>query len=558
VVKIEPDADLLEIITRGSAHGITIQDASGHLIYANDAAARMCDFGSGDEMRRAPAEAIVERFEILDEDGLPLPPEDLPGRRAARGERDPEAIVRFRSRSGGDDRWSLVRARPIFDDHGRLLHVVNVFADVTADHSSREARSFLADATRELPRSLDREGMLQRVARLAVPRMADWCAVDLLEPDGSLALVASAHIDPAKAEWARGSRRRSPLEVGDGSGVARAVRTGSSRLIPDVTDGSLDLGSFGEPELGEDAEHIRPRSVMYLPLIARGRTMGAITMVRSDPGRRYTEDDLRLAEDLATRMAFALDNARLYEERDHVARSLQQRLLPKSLPQIPGIDVAAHYFAAGDVLLAGGDFYDLFEMDDGSWKAVIGDVCGKGPGAAALMGFVRFTTRAVSRQDTKPSEALVKLNRALLEELDAGQGEFCTAAVVRVRPHDRGARLTVAVAGHPLPIILRANGDVEEAGAPGTLLGIFEDIDVSDEVVDLHMGDTLVMLTDGVLEAGRDRRWDSHVIPELLRSSIGLPPEEIADRIEAAVADVDDRRIDDVAILVMRCRADPF
>ena len=95
VVKIEPDADLLEIITRGSAHGITIQDASGHLIYANDAAARMCDFGSGDEMRRAPAEAIVERFEILDEDGLPLPPEDLPGRRAARGERDPEAIVRF-------------------------------------------------------------------------------------------------------------------------------------------------------------------------------------------------------------------------------------------------------------------------------------------------------------------------------------------------------------------------------------------------------------------------------------------------------------------------------
>jgi serine phosphatase RsbU (regulator of sigma subunit) len=316
----------------------------------------------------------------------------------------------------------------------------------------------------------------------------------------------------------------------------------------------IDAADITDPELLEVIQRLDLSSIMYIPLTARGRILGVLTMVWAESGKHYSEDDLRLAEDLGSRAAFAIDNARLYRERDHVARSLQERLLPKTLPQIPGIDVAARYVPAGDVLQAGGDFYDLFEMDDGTWKAVIGDVCGKGPEAAALMGFVRFTTRAVSRQDTKPSEALVKLNRALLEELEAGKGEFCTAAVVRIRPHDDGARLTVAVAGHPLPLVLRADGEMEEAGVPGTLLGIFEDIDVSDRIVDLHPGDVLVMLTDGVLEAGRGRGWETEVIRGLLADSAGMSPEAIADRIEATVSGVEDRRTDDIAVLVMRCR----
>jgi serine phosphatase RsbU (regulator of sigma subunit) len=235
-------------------------------------------------------------------------------------------------------------------------------------------------------------------------------------------------------------------------------------------------------------------------------------------------------------------------------RSLQERLLPKALPRIPGIDVATRYLAAEDELLAGGDFYDLFEMDDGDWKAVIGDVCGKGPDAAALMGFVRFTLRAVSRQDTKPSEALVKLNRALLEETGEGSDEFCTAAVVRIRQREDGLRLTVAVAGHPLPLIVRASGSVEEAGAPGTLLGIFGEIEVSDQVVDLHPGDAIVMLTDGVSEAGRDPAWQGQVIQQVLEDSARMRPDDIADRILQAVRNLDGRRLDDVAVLVMQCR----
>lgn len=551
----DPSWDVLEIITSSSADGITIQDATGTLIYANDAAARMSGFASGREMQQATTEEIVGRFELLDEDGLPLPVGKLPGRRAFRGEREPEAVVRFQRRSGGDDRWALVRATPLFDSRGQVRHVVNVFVDITADRARRAAQSFLADATQELARSLNWEATIQRVAQLAVPVIADWCSVDVLEPDGSLSLIALAHVDPTMIEWAHELRRRFPPQATDTTGVANVVRTGVSELVPEVTQEMIDAADISDPDLLDIIKRLRLSSIMHVPLIARGRTIGALTLVWAESGRRYSEEDLALAEDLAGRAAFAIDNGRLYRERDHAARSLQARLLPKSLPDIPGVDVAARYLAAGDVLQAGGDFYDLFEMDDGSWKAVIGDVCGKGPEAAALMGFVRFTTRAVSRQDTKPSEALVKLNRALLEELEEGKGEFCTAAVVRIRPHEDGARLTVAVAGHPLPQIVRANGDVEEAGVAGTLLGVFEDLDVSDRIVDLHPGDAVVLLTDGVFEAGRDEKWQTEVIPLLLATSAGLSPDAIADRIEAAVSGIDDRRTDDVAVLVIKVRA---
>ena len=249
----------------------------------------------------------------------------------------------------------------------------------------------------------------------------------------------------------------------------------------------IDAANITDPELLDVVERLQLSSVMYVPLIARGRILGTLTMCGRSPGSTIPKRDLRLAEDLASqRRSPSTTLGSIGSEITQLARCRNGSA--EVAPAHPGVDVAARYLPAGDVLQAGGDFYDLFEMDDGTWKAVIGDVCGKGPEAAALMGFVRFTTRAVSRQDTKPSEALVKLNRALLEELDEGKGEFCTAAVVRIRPYDEGVRLTVAVAGHPLPLVVRANGDVEEAGVPGTLLGVFEEIDISEQTVDLHRG----------------------------------------------------------------------
>ena len=554
LARIEPALDVLDIITSSSADGITIQDVTGRLVYANDAAGRMCGFASGKEMQQAPIELILGRFQMLDEEGTPLALERLPGRRAMAGEPEPEAVVGFRDLASGEERWALVRATPLFDDLGKVRNVVNVFIDITGDQKRRLGQSFLTDASRALwHSSLDWGATLRKVAQLAVPKLADWCSVDVLEPDGSLSLIAIAHVDPEKVEWAYELRRRFPIAPDDPSGVANVVRTGVSELIPEITQEMIDAADIEDPELLDVLERLQLSSVMTIPLVARRKVVGALTMVWAESGKHYDEEDLRLAEDLAGRAAFAIDNARLYEERDHVARTLQARLLPKSLPRMPGMDVAARYVPANDVLQAGGDFYDLFELDDGSWKAVIGDVCGKGPEAAALMGFVRFTTRAVSRQDTKPSEALVKLNRALREELEGdGRGEFCTAAVVRIRPNDGGTRLTVAIAGHPLPYIVRANGEVEQAGVPGTLLGVFEEVDVSDQVVDLSHEDVLVMVTDGVLEASDDPTWVDHTFPELLAASRGMTSGEIADRIETAISTIDDRRTDDVAVMVIR------
>ena len=141
--------------------------------------------------------------------------------------------------------------------------------------------------------------------------MADWCSVDVLQPDGSLSLIAVAHVDPAKVEWARELRRRFPTDATDTSGVANVARTGVSELVPEITKELIDAANITDPELLDIVERLQLSSVMYIPLIARGRILGALTMVWAESGKHYSEDDLRLGEDLASRAAFAIDNARL-------------------------------------------------------------------------------------------------------------------------------------------------------------------------------------------------------------------------------------------------------
>ena len=169
-----------------------------------------------------------------------------------------------------------------------------------------------------------------------------------------------------------------------------------------------------------------------------------------------------------------MENARLYRDRDRAAVTLQASLLPPELPEMPGIDVASLFLPAIAGYAVGGDFYDLFELDDGRWAALVGDVCGKGLEAAALTGLARHTLRAVANVD-QPSDALAELNRALLRErID---GRFCTVALALFEPpDDEGTRVTVAVGGHPLPQKIRASGEATSVGRHGTLLGVAEKI----------------------------------------------------------------------------------
>ena len=181
----------------------------------------------------------------------------------------------------------------------------------------------------------------------------------------------------------------------------------------------------------------------------------------------------------------------------HIAHTLQTSLLPSALPAIPGVETAARFRPAQDGQEVGGDFYDMFETDEGSWDIVVGDVCGKGPEAAALTALARYTLRAVAVREHSPSEILTQLNEALLKQ----GSEFCTAAYARLELDETAARLTVSAGGHPLPLLLRADGTVETTGRPGLLLGLEPDPNLTDHTLELHRGDALMLYTDGLTDA---------------------------------------------------------
>jgi PAS domain S-box-containing protein len=542
----------LAIITRAGADGITIQDASGRIVYANDSAARMSGYPDARSFTSAPAGEVLGRFDLLHEDGRLFSPEELPARRILRGEEHAEALIRVVVRGTGEEQWTLVRAAPMHDDNGTVDYVVNVFRDVTEDRKREEGQRFLAQATKELVSSLDYQATLSRIARMTVPQLADWCAVDILESDGSLKLLAIAHTDPSKVEWAREFRRAFPIDMTAPTGLPRVIRTGKSELYPSINSALLEA-SLDEEQL-EVIRELQLSSVMLLPLRARGRTLGTISFVFAESGRSYCEADLLLAEDLASRAALALDNARLYRERDDIARTLQEGLLPGPFPEVPGVELAARYQAAGEGIDVGGDFYDAFDTEDGAWALVVGDVCGKGPKAAALMGTARHTIRAAALREHRPSAVLTTLNAALHQQ--SREQWFCTVCYVRLRPQSGGARLTVCAGGHPLPAILRTDGTVEFAGTPGTLLGVFTDVELTDATVDLGPGDALVLFTDGLTDAERTgEEFGQKWLADMLARNVGRSVEEIARSLERVVLGDRNRRLpDDLAILVARVK----
>jgi sigma-B regulation protein RsbU (phosphoserine phosphatase) len=234
-----------------------------------------------------------------------------------------------------------------------------------------------------------------------------------------------------------------------------------------------------------------------------------------------------------------------------LAQTLQQSLLPPHLPSIPGVELAAHYEAARDGSNVGGDFYDVFESARNDWSIVIGDVCGKGPEAAALTALVRHTTRAAAIQTRRPRLVLNLVNEAVLRHSDE---QFCTVAYVRVRPEGDGARLTISCAGHPLPLLLRTDGGVESIGAPGRVLGPFTELASVDRVARLEPGDTLVLYTDGVTDArSQDEFFGEDRLRATLASCVGASADHTVKTIERVLRDFHGGKPrDDIAFVVLR------
>ena len=256
------------------------------------------------------------------------------------------------------------------------------------------------------------------------------------------------------------------------------------------------------PYHGMPEGHLPVRSYLAVPVITSdGEVAGGLFFGHPEPGMFSTEDEHMVAG-IAAQSAIAIENARLYQERTRTAQTLQRALLPPHLPQIAGLELAAGYRAAGEGNEVGGDFYDVFQQGDGSWVLVVGDVCGKGPQAAAVTALARYTLRAHAVAGLRPSYMLARLNDALLRQRAPG---FVTVALARLELHERGATVELATAGHPLPIVARG-GTATPLGDVGTPLGIIEQPELPEVTLELAPGDLLAFYTDGVSEAAAPRR----------------------------------------------------
>lgn len=237
-----------------------------------------------------------------------------------------------------------------------------------------------------------------------------------------------------------------------------------------------------------------------------------------------------------------------------LARTLQSTFLPPALVEIPGIELGAGYRPSGDGTEVGGDFYDAFEIDPATWGLVLGDVCGKGAGAAVVTALTRYTVRAESLRTDAPSDVLLRLHEVLVRQ---HPDQFCTAALLRVTRSatDDSFSVVVASGGHPLPVrSRRGRNGLDTVGAPGSMLGMLEEARVTDVVVDLVAGDVLVLYTDGITEARRDNEFfGDDRVARLIADAGEATAQELADAlVTTAVEFQDGTTRDDIAVLVLR------
>jgi hypothetical protein len=483
------------------AEAVTVQAADGRILFANAAAVAMLGFAGVEEMLAADPAELIGRYRVFHPDGSPLHVDELPGRQVLHGRHPAPQLMRWIAGDSGMLGWSVVKATPLLDDDGALVGAVNVIEDVTEAAEADMSRRLLDEAARTLASSLDYEQTLQHVARLAVPTLADWCAVDLLDERGEIVQVAVAHIDPERVRFAREFRRRYPIDPEQEDGLPGVIRSGVTSLTQDVTDEMLVAAARDEEHLAL-LRALGLRAALLVPLVAAGRVIGALTLVLAQSARRFTPGDVALAEELGRRAGAAVQNARLYTERGRIAHVLQASMLPGELPEMDGWVAALHHRAAGEANEVGGDLYDIQEAGEDRWLALVGDVVGKGAGAAALTPRVRHTIAAAAALTGDPRDGLALLDRALEAEADPERATCTVAAALLSGPDDEaGARARVVCAGHPRPLLVR-DGRVTEVGMTGPMLGVAHAAgDRPFEDVAMRAGDVLVLYTDGITEA---------------------------------------------------------
>lgn len=342
-------------------------------------------------------------------------------------------------------------------------------------------------------------------------------------------------------------------EIGRDPGLCASAILGDEPWV--VTDAAVDPRTLANPLV---AGEFGARFYTGVPLRTRdGYNLGTLCVLDFEP-RSVTSEETGILSDLATLVVDQLElrlaaaealrlSQRRVEEIRGLATALQRSLLPPAVPEVPHTQVAALYEPLSDHQV-GGDFYDIFPIDEDTWGLVIGDVCGKGPDAAGRTSCARYGLRAAAIHETHPSEALRLVNHALLLDADPHEARFVTALYARLTPRPDGATVTFSSAGHPLPYVVRTDGTVTRAGTPGALLGVLPDATSTDATVELALGDTLVLITDGVLDSGVPRLQQTG-LEDILHGCTGLSPAQVASRLLEAASSA---QRDDVAVVVVR------
>jgi serine phosphatase RsbU (regulator of sigma subunit) len=447
----------------------------------------------------------------------------------------------------------------VLAEHERERLTEDAVAAAEEERINRERLELLTSMNDALSASLTRHDLMLNVTKAAVPRLGDWCSIYVLaQPASTVPEIETAHVDPAMVEYARELQRRFPYDPDAPTGIARVIRTGQTEFYPAIDDALID--ALDAPaEAREIVRELTLRSAIAVPLVKRGRTMGAMQFVMTSSRRQYTHDDVRLTEAVAARIAASLDNLRLADEQRQIAATLQASLLPSALPAIPGVDVAVRYWANGEGVDVGGDFYDVFNVDDSTWSIVIGDVCGTGPAAAAVTGLARHTIAAAAWHGDDHETVLRNLNRTMLAR---ETGSFCTAVYGTVTQKVAGsATLTFASGGHPLPVIASVHGEARTAGNPGSLIGVFDELDVHATTEVLRPGEFVVLYTDGATDVRAPYELSASQFAAMVgRAAAGAPSAEaVADRLHEQLSAIlpIEQRDDDIALLVLRVVAPP-
>lgn len=326
-----------------------------------------------------------------------------------------------------------------------------------------------------------------------------------------------------------------------------------AKVDPRTLTNSLVAGDFGL------------RFYAGVPLTTSdGFNLGTLCVLDTEP-REVADAEIQTLGDLATLVVNELElrltaretvqaESQLRREAEQLAVALQSSLLPPTPPAIPGMELATRYSPGDRTVDVGGDFFDVFRLGPNNWALVLGDACGKGPKAAGVAALARWSARSAAVHHFQPTDVLAELNTVLWTEGGTEDDRFCTVVFARLELDACGAWLTLASAGHPLPVLVRASGLVEERGRPGLPVGMFETTSTVDDRVGLGPGDALVFFTDGITESRSDsgELYGEARVHETLSSASGQGAEDIASALVADARAFSTAQRDDVAVVVVR------